>query len=63
MEGYTTNMKYELYLLYVKLEEVDVKCPRRAISDDTVRDTISYLNYIFMLMSFISVFFESIPRG
>lgn len=62
IEDYIANIIYKLYLLYVKPDEVDVNVQGEKLNVDTVKDTISPFELHFTLMSFISVFVESIQE-
>lgn len=51
IEDYITNIRHKLYSLYVEPIELTSNVKGEKLSDNTVKDTISYLNCIFMIMS------------
>ena len=53
-EDYIANITHNLYLLYVE--------PIELMTNKAVRDTISHLNCIFVLMSFVTVIVENIRK-
>ena len=61
-EDYIANIRHKLYFLYVKLTELTSNIEGEQLNVNTVKDTISRLNCIFMLTSFISAFVESIGQ-
>ena len=62
IEGYISNIRRKLYFLYSKPIELTSKVEIDKLSVSMVKVTISPLNCIFMLMSFMSDFVERIQR-